>query len=90
MKNNLKLLKLSGLIFKYSITNKRKSVSAYEGFISSFGEQIEEIKFSKLEFKLEKRKYSSTVSPVLYIDNIPCNCNEMKTHRIFRFKVQKF
>lgn len=50
--------------------------------IKIIDKQGNEISFSKLEFKLEKRKYSSSVSPILYIDNVPCNCNEMKTYRI--------
>ena len=51
--NNALSFNVLNKIYKNSITNKRKSVSAYEGFISSFGEQIEEIKFSKLKKKKE-------------------------------------
>lgn len=47
-----------------------------------FDENNNEIKFSKIEFKLEKRKYSKTTSIVLYIDNIPLSARQMKTFKI--------
>lgn len=40
------------------------------------------IPFTKLEFKREKRKYSSNVSTVLYIDDKPCTGYEMKSFKI--------
>lgn len=41
-----------------------------------------EIKFSKLYFKIEKRRWSSTYSKVLYIDDVPCTCVQMRTFKV--------
>lgn len=41
-----------------------------------------DIKYNKLSFKYEKRKYSSVKSIVLYIDDKPCTTYNMKQYKI--------
>lgn len=47
-----------------------------------FDKNNNEIQFNKLEIKEEKRPHSSCISKILYIDNIPCNCYQMKSYKI--------
>lgn len=47
-----------------------------------FDEFGNEIQFKKVEFKREKRKYSNTVSTILYIDDKACSGHEMKFFKV--------
>lgn len=41
-----------------------------------------EVQYNTLEIKYEKRKYSSTYSRILYIDNVPLTRQEMRTFKV--------
>lgn len=47
-----------------------------------FDKNNNEILFNKLEIKEEKRLHSTCISKILYIDNLPCNCYQMKSYKI--------
>jgi hypothetical protein len=45
-------------------------------------ENENDVKFNTLEFKYEKRKYSSVKSIVLYIDGKACSTYNMKQYKV--------
>ena len=50
--------------------------------IKIFNENDIEVKFNNISLKNEKRKFSSVLSTVLYIDDKPLSGKEMKTYKI--------
>lgn len=50
--------------------------------IRIFDENNNEIKFDIVNIKIEKRKFSSIASPILYINNIALTCKQMKTYKV--------